>query len=89
MYNEQWQKDLKPRGKIWNKMREDSKKIERIETIAYEYSQGKDISWGDLLFLQENQEFIKQVFSDDIQLWELAGIPEEDWKNRNQGGKHE
>ena len=67
-----WLKQAKANTKI----------IERIEQIKYDYDCGKDISWGDLVFLQDNQDFIKKTYSDDAELWQLAGIPEQDWINK-------
>ena len=89
MYNEQLQNDLMPKGKLWDKMRANTAKIARIEKIVYDNEQGQDISWDDLAFLQENQDFIMQVFCDDIRLWELAGIDESVWNNKHQGGKND
>lgn len=71
----QWLKQAKANTKI----------IERLESIKYNYEQGQDISYDDLYFLQEQQDFIKQVFCDDIILWQLAGINESDWNNAHRG----
>lgn len=63
----------------------DTKIIERLEKIKYDYEQGQDLSYDDLAFLQSQQDFIKRVFCDDIVLWEIAGIEESDWKKAHKG----
>lgn len=67
-----WLKQAKTNTKI----------IERIEMIKYLYEQGQDISWDDLAFLQSQQDFIKKVFCEDVVLWEIAGIDEQEWHNQ-------
>lgn len=61
-----WLKQAKANTKI----------IERLEQIKYDYEQGKDLSYDDLAFLQSQQDFIKKEFCDDIVLWQIAGILE-------------
>lgn len=72
-----WLKQAKANTKI----------IEQIEHIKYDYGRGIDLSWGDLLFLQSQRDFIKKVFCDDMELWQIAGIDEQDWNNAHKGGK--
>lgn len=71
----QWLKQAKSNTKI----------IERLESIKYNYEQGQDLSWDDLAFLQSQQDFIKRVFCDDIVLWEIAGIDESEWNKAHRG----
>lgn len=71
----QWLKQAKANTKI----------IERLESIKYNYEHEQDISYDDLFFLQEQQDFIKKVFCDDVVLWEIAGIDESDWNNAHMG----
>lgn len=61
----------------------DTKIIEKLETIKFNYEQGQDLSYNDLIFLQENQGFIKRVFCDDIVLWQIAGIDESVWNREH------
>lgn len=61
----------------------DTKIIEKLETIKFNYEQGQDLSYNDLIFLQENQGFIKRVFCDDIVLWQIAGIDESVWNKEH------
>lgn len=89
MYCEQLQKDLHPQGKLWDKMRHNTKIIERIERIKYDYDCGQDISYDDLAFLQGQQDFIMQVFCDDIELWQIAGIDEQVWNERHKGANND
>lgn len=63
----------------------DTKIIEKLETIKFNYEQGQDLSYNDLIFLQENQGFIKRVFCDDIVLWQIAGIDESHWNKAHKG----
>lgn len=71
-----WLKQAKANTKI----------IERLEQIKYDYEQGRDLSYDDLAFLQSQQDFIKKEFCDDIVLWQIAGIDESDWNNAHKGG---
>lgn len=66
----QWLKQAKKNTKI----------IERIEAIKYAHDTGAGVSWDDLAFLQSQQDFIKRIFSGDAALWELAGIPESEFR---------
>lgn len=75
----QWLKQAKANTKI----------IERLESIKYAYEQGQDLSYDDLAFLQSQQDFIKRVFCDDIVLWEIAGIDEQEWQDLHKGGSDE
>jgi hypothetical protein len=40
------------------------------------------ISYGEIFYLQEHQDYIKK-HSDDVVLWEWANIPEEEWNGHN------
>lgn len=73
---------LLPNTKLFKQHKKLAIICDRIEQIKDEYTNGEDLSWEELVFLQENQSIIKKVYTDDIILWELAGIPEEEWKNR-------
>lgn len=57
--------------------------------IKYDYEQGRDLSYDDLVFLQLQQDFIKKEFCDDIVLWQIAGIDESDWNNAHKGGNND
>lgn len=59
--------------------KENTKIIERIESIKYANDTGAGVSWDDLAYLQSQQDFIKEIFSGDAELWELAGIPESEF----------
>lgn len=71
----QWLKQAKANTKI----------IERLEQIKYDYEQGQVISYFDLAFLWAHQDFIKKEFCDDIVLWQIAGIDESDWNKAHKG----
>lgn len=58
--------------------------MQEIERIKHDWQVGVDLSYAELAFLQENQEIIKQEYCDDIDLWQLADIPESDWNARGQ-----
>ena len=53
--------------------------LDTLEQILDDYNNGIDISYSELVFLQEHQDTIKEYFWDNPTLWELAGIPEQDW----------
>ena len=69
---DKWLKQAKANTKI----------IERIESIKYAHDTGQGISWDDLAYLQSQQDFIKRISTDEIELWQLAGIDENEWNNR-------
>lgn len=66
-----------------------TKIIERLEQIKYDYEQGQDLSGDDLAFLQAHQDFIIQTFCDDIVLWQIAGIDEQIWNEHHKGGNND
>ena len=70
--------------KIGKKMTATSDIMAHIEAIMNDYNNGKDISYGDLVYLQNYQDFIKEYYPDDVKLWELAGIPEEEWRAKDE-----
>ena len=72
------------RTKIGKKMTATSDIMAHIEAIMNDYNNDKDISYGDLVYLQDHQDFIKEYYSDDPKLWELAGIPEEEWRAKDE-----
>lgn len=53
-----------------------------LERIANEVREGNDISWGEIAYLQNHQDIIKKYYPNDIEFWQIAGIPEEEWNNR-------
>ena len=75
----QWLRQAKANTKI----------IERLEQIKYDWQQGQDLSWDDLAFLTANQAFIMQTFCDDIELWQLAGIDEQIWNDKHKGANND
>lgn len=54
--------------------------------ILKEIKTGNDISYGEILFLQEHQADIKRFFPNDPLLWQWANIPESEW---NGAGENE
>ena len=50
--------------------------LREILRIYKAHMSGQGISWGELAFLQDNQDVIKSTFPGDMELLELAGIPE-------------
>lgn len=40
---------------------------------------GEGISYGEIAFLNDNRTAIKELFPDDIELWQWAGIDESEW----------
>lgn len=50
--------------------------LREILRIYKAHKSGQGISWGELAFLQDNQDVIKSTFPGDMELLELAGIPE-------------
>lgn len=50
--------------------------LKQIKRIRREITDERDISYGDTVFLQENQDIIKDYFNDDPVLYQWAGIPE-------------
>ena len=50
--------------------------LKQIKRIRRDITDGRDISYGDTVFLQANQDIIKDYFGDDPVLYEWAGIPE-------------
>ena len=60
------------------KFEEDFIKI-TIRFIVKKETMGKDLSYGELVYLQEHQDYVKKMYPDDPHVWEVAGIPEEDW----------
>lgn len=50
--------------------------LKRIKRIRREITDECDIPYGDTVFLQANQDIIKDYFDDDPVLYEWAGIPE-------------
>lgn len=66
----------------------DDKKFEEdfirttIRFIVKKEIMGKDLSYGELVYLQEHQDQIKKMYPDDPHVWEVAGIPEEDWQEQ-------
>lgn len=53
-----------------------------LERIANEVREGNDISWNETAYLQNHQDIIKKYYPNDIEFWQIAGIPEEEWNNR-------
>lgn len=47
--------------------------------ILKEIKAGNDISYGEILFLQEHQAEIKKHFPDEPELWQWGGIPESEY----------
>lgn len=61
-----------------------NKTDETKQTLAAIYAAlkaEKDISWGEIAFLQAHQAEIKQLYPDDPLLWQWAEIPESEWLN--------
>lgn len=56
--------------------------IQTIKRIYNAFKRGKGISWGELAILQDNHALIKKNFPDDCDLWQLAGIDEQEWNTR-------
>lgn len=50
--------------------------LREILRIYKAHKSGQGISWGELAFLQDNQDVIKSTFPGNMELLELAGIPE-------------
>lgn len=50
--------------------------LKRIKHIRRDITDERDISMSDYVFLQANQDIIKDYFDDDPVLYEWAGIPE-------------
>ena len=59
----------------------------RIRRIRDDIQAGVDVSWDDMAFLEGNQEVIKKYFPDNIELWQWANIPEEEWSAHEQSLK--
>ena len=59
----------------------------RIRRIRDAIQAGIDISWDDIAFLEGNQEVIKKYFPNDIELWQWANIPEDEWSAQEQSLK--
>ena len=55
----QWLRQAKANTKI----------IERLEQIKYNYEQGQDLSYEDMAFLQAQKDFIIITFCSDYKLW--------------------
>jgi len=55
------------------------KELARIENVI---EQNGDLSYGDIAFLGDFQTEIKEWFPDSIRLWETAGIPEQEWNEK-------
>lgn len=51
--------------------------MKTILTEIRESIENESISYGEIAFLQEHQQEVKELFPDDLVLWEWAGIPEE------------
>ena len=66
----------------------DDKKFEEdfirttIRFIVKRETMGKDLSYGELVYLQEHQDQIKKMYPDDPHVWEVAGIPEKEWQEQ-------
>lgn len=50
--------------------------LREILRIYKAHKSGQGISWGELAFLQDNQDVIKSTFPGNMELLELAGTPE-------------
>ena len=57
-----------------------------LQRIYADIVAGRDISMGDVVFLQAHQADIKKLYPDDPLLWQWAGIPESEW---NGAGENE
>lgn len=55
------------------------KELERLNNII---EQEGSLSYGDIAFLNDHQTEIKEWFPDSIQLWQWAGISEEEWRSK-------
>ena len=55
---------------------------EAIDQILDDYVNGIDISYSEIVFLQEHTDTIKKHYKNEPALWELAGIPETEWNNQ-------
>ena len=50
--------------------------LREILRIYKAHKSGQGISWGELAFLQDNQDVIKSTFPGDMALLAFAGTPE-------------
>lgn len=57
-----------------------------LKRIYADIAAERDISMGDVVFLQANQADIKQLYPNDPLLWQWANIPESEW---NGAGENE
>lgn len=71
-----WLKQAKANTKI----------IERLEQIRYDYEQGCDLSYDDLAFLQSQQDFIKKNFAMILYYGKLRVLMKAIGTKHTQGG---
>lgn len=60
--------------------------LQRIsDVIATSYADSKALlpTESDIVYLQDHQEEIKKFFPEDVDLWQWANIPEEEWNNKD------
>lgn len=57
--------------------------IKNINGIKERIEADKDLSYMELFYLEAHQNEIKKYFPNDIELWQFANIPEEEWINRS------
>ena len=56
--------------------------IDEIEEIKKSI-ENENISYGEISFLENHKEEIKEFFADDVELWQWAGISETEWLNKH------
>lgn len=81
-------KNVKLRKKAEERETEEEIKeeLQRIsDVIATSYADSKALlpTERDIVYLQDHQEEVKKFFSEDVDLWQWANIPEEEWNNKD------
>ena len=58
-----------------------------LNDIAKRLHEGKDLYMGQVVYLQSHKDYVKKLFPDDVDMWQWADIPEEEWNNKK-SSKH-
>lgn len=56
--------------------------IEEIKEIKKSI-ENENVSYGEIAFLENHKEEIKEFFADDVELWQWAGISGTEWLNKH------
>lgn len=70
-------------GETEEEIKEELQRISDVIATSYADSKALLPTESDIVYLQDHQEEIKKFFPEDVDLWQWANIPEEEWNNKD------